>query len=465
MTLEERIKGRKIGILGMARSGMAAAAMADRFGGKPFVSDSARGELLVNQAERLKAEGIPYETGGHSDRLLGCDYLVVSPGIPLNVDILKRASDKGLPIFSEIEFASWACRGKIIAVTGSNGKTTTTTLIGGIFSAAGFDTHVAGNIGLPFCEIVPKIGPDSVAVIEVSNFQLEAIADFKPEIALILNLTPDHLDRHGSFEAYKQTKYRITENQTAEDHLILNLDSPELMAANISTAARMRFFTTGLAEKASAFVRDGSLCWRDDEAEAEIIPCGEIMIPGPHNLQNAAAAVCAAVLCDVEPAVIRKVLQTFPGVEHRLENVGRVAGISFVNDSKATNVDSVCFALQSLPTPVYLIAGGRGKGASYEPIIEHGKDKIKGVIVLGEAKDEIFQALGHAFPVVVVDSLPEAVRKAFEMAYPGETILLSPGCASFDMFENFEHRGKVFKAAVAELKNGKNGHETHANQK
>ena len=456
MTVEERIRERKIGILGMARSGMAAAALAVSFGGKPFVSDAAPAEQLTKQTQRLEAEGIPFETGGHSDQLLNCDYLVVSPGIPLTVDILRRASEKGVPVFSEIEFASWACPGKIIAITGSNGKTTTTTLIGGIFSAAGFDTHVGGNIGLPFCEIVPKIGPDSVAVVEVSNFQLEAIADFRPDIALILNLTPDHLDRHGTFEEYKRAKYRITENQAEEDYLILNLQSPELTTAEITSEAAVRFFTTDSSEKASTFVNDNSLCWRSGGDEIEIIKCGEIIIPGPHNLQNAAAAACAAMLCGVDPDVIKKVLQTFPGVEHRLENVGRVAGISFVNDSKATNVDSVCFALDSIDAPIYLIAGGRDKGASYDPIIERGKDKIRGVIVIGEARDKIFQSLGQAFPVSVVDTLHDAVQKAFEMAYPGETILLSPGCSSFDMFENFEHRGQVFKAAVAELKVGKN---------
>lgn len=465
MTVEERIRGRKIAVLGMARSGMAVAELAMQYGGIPFVSDSANSGLLKRQTDRLNSLGIPFETDAHSEQVLGCDYLVVSPGIPLGVDILMRAAEKGIPIFSEIEFASWACKGKIIAVTGSNGKTTTTTLIGAIFAAAGFDTFVCGNIGLPFAEVIPKITSESVAVVEVSNFQLETIADFKPDIAMILNLTPDHLDRHGSFEAYKDAKYRITENQLKEDHLLLNLDSLELMSDKITTEATVHLFSTSSSNEAAVFVEKDTLCWRGQYGTVPIIKTTDIMIPGPHNLQNAAASVCAAMLCGIKPDVAERVLATFAGVEHRLENLGRVAGVSFINDSKATNVDSVCWALQSIDTPIYLIAGGRDKGAPYAPLIKHGKNKIKGILVLGEARDKLFNELGHSFPVVIVDSLEDAVKKGFEMAYPGETVLLSPGCASFDMFDNFEHRGKVFKSAVANLKNGKGKNETIKNGK
>ncbi|MFH2049166.1 MAG: Mur ligase family protein, partial [bacterium] len=206
MTTQERIKERRIGIVGMARSGLAAALLAKKMGGVPFVSDNGRAELLKSQTEQLNKASIPFETDGHTDKLLECDYIIISPGIPLQSDIVKRINEAGLPIFSEIEFASWVCKGRIVAITGSNGKTTTTTLIGEIFKAAGFDTYVCGNIGLPFAEVVTEIPYDGIAVVEVSNFQLETISDFKPHIAMILNLSPDHLDRHGTFEAYKEAK-------------------------------------------------------------------------------------------------------------------------------------------------------------------------------------------------------------------------------------------------------------------
>lgn len=460
MTVEERIKNRKIGIVGMARSGIAAAILAESYGGKPFVSDVKEGDDLKTEISRLKNARIPYETGGHSQQLLSCDYLVVSPGVPLSVDIIKQAYEKGIPVFSEVEFASWCCKGKIIAVTGSNGKTTTTTLLGEMFAAAGFDTFVGGNIGLPFAEIVGKVPSDGIAVIEVSNFQLETISDFKPDVAVILNLTPDHLDRHGTFENYIKAKFRITENQTNNEYLILNHDDKETMKAQFTTDARVCFFSAQQLDTAQAHVVDNSLVMKKGTGVVEIIPTKEIMIPGPHNLQNAAAAVSVASLYNIKADVLKKVLKTFAGVEHRMENIGSVAGINFINDSKATNVDSVCYALRSLDVPIYLIAGGRDKDSDFSPIIEFGRQKIKSIIAIGEAKEKIFKTLGTDFPIVFADSLEHAVEKAFEFALPGETVMLSPGCASFDMFDNFEHRGRVFKQAVADLKNGKNENES-----
>jgi len=455
MTVEERIKNRKIGIIGMARSGLAAALLAQEMGGQPFVTDSGRPELLVAPCEKLAAADIPYETGGHTDRILECDYVIISPGVPLTVDIVTRLQDRAIPIFSEIEFASWVCRGTIVAVTGSNGKTTTTTLIGEMLKAAGLETFVCGNIGRPFAEVAADVPRDGVAVVEVSNFQLETIADFRPHLAMILNISADHLDRHGTMAAYKQAKYRITENQSRSDYLVLNRDDSETDRDAITTNARRLLFTTADDNTTAAFVRDSALWSRLGDDEQQIIPVDDIMIPGPHNLQNAAAAVVAATIMGASPDVLQKTLSTFPGVEHRLERVGSVAGISFINDSKATNVDAVCFALQSVKPPVYLIAGGRDKGASYAPLLPHAAGKVKGIVAIGEAREKILNELGRDLNVQFADSLEEAVRKCFDLAFPGETVLLSPACASFDMFENFEHRGRAFKTAVAELKNGK----------
>jgi len=456
MSHEERIRGRRIGILGMARSGMASARLAARLGGRPFVSDAAPEARLHAQCDELASLDIPFETGGHTEKLLASDYLVVSPGVLLTLDILRQAQAKGLPIFSEIEFASWVCPGRMAAITGANGKTTTTTLIGEILTAAGLDTHVCGNIGLPLADVVARMAPHSVAVIEVSSFQLDTIADFKPNVAAILNITPDHIDRHGSFDAYKQAKYRITENQDDSDVLILNRDDAVTMAGPPETRARLTCFSAQALSDCSAWVAEDSLWMARDGRPTLVLPCREITIKGPHNLQNAAAAAAVATQFGVDPATIARVLRSFAGVEHRLERAGMVAGVQFINDSKATNVDSVAWALRSVETPLHLILGGRDKGGQFEDLIELGRGKIRNIIVIGEARQKILEALGRNFPTQFAQSLEEAVEMCFALAHPGETVLLSPGCASFDMFDNYEHRGRVFKASVAALKNGTN---------
>jgi UDP-N-acetylmuramoylalanine--D-glutamate ligase len=455
MTLEEKIRGRRVGILGMARSGVASAILAKKKGGKPFISDNARAEQLAEPISRLQKEGIEFETGGHTDRLLGCDYIVISPGVPLTLDILKRAQAAHIPIFSELEFAAWFCAGKIVAITGTNGKTTTTALTGEVFKAAGIPTFVCGNIGVAFTDIADQVPSNGVAVVEVSSFQLETVADFRPNTCVILNITPDHLDRHGSMENYKRTKYRITENQGPDDFYIINRDDSVLLADPAPTQATRLQFSIKDDASANTFVRDNALWISFKGTETRVIGVDEITIQGPHNLQNAAAAVLLAMTQNVPVAAMAQALKSFPGVEHRLEKAGVVAGITFINDSKATNVDSVVVALRSMRTPTYIIMGGRHKGAPYTPIIEAGKPVIKGVIAIGESREKIFDDLGKAFPVTFAASLEEAVHRGFEMSHPGETVLLSPGCSSFDMFENFEHRGRVFKETVASLRNGK----------
>ncbi|MGH8014848.1 MAG: UDP-N-acetylmuramoyl-L-alanine--D-glutamate ligase [Candidatus Zixiibacteriota bacterium] len=460
MKPELKVKGRQIGIIGMARSGVAAAMLAKRLEGKPFASDSAPETKLIEATSALRKFDIPFETGAHTERLLKSDFIIVSPGVPSDIAIIREAQQKGIPLFSEIEFASWVCRGQICAITGSNGKTTTTTLIGEMINAGGTRAVVCGNIGKPFAEVADSIEANEVAVVEVSSFQLEKIEEFRPEVALILNITPDHLDRHGDFSKYRLTKYRITENQEPEDSLILNQDDSGTNARDIKTKAVKSFFTTTNDNKAKAYVDNGQVMLNNSEGPYRILTTSEILIPGPHNLQNALAAICAAYRFGIEPKAITAVLRNFRGVEHRLEPAGKVAGITFVNDSKATNVDSVCWALRSFNRPICLIAGGRHKGSSYAPIAQFGKGKIKGIVAIGEAREIIFDDLGHQFPVQFADTLENAVQTAFELAIPGDIVLLSPGCASFDMFENFEHRGKVFKKAVASLKNGKEQDET-----
>ena len=463
MTYEQKIKGRKIGIIGMARSGVAAALLAKRMGAIPFVSDSSPESNLIDATTTFRQHNIAFETGGHTEQLLKNDFLIVSPGVPSNIPIILEADRKGIPIFSEIEFASWVCNGKICAITGSNGKTTTTTLIGEIINGGGVKAVVCGNIGQPFADVADTITSDMIAVVEVSSYQLERIEEFRPKVALILNITPDHLDRYKNFEHYQRTKYRIAENQEHEETLIVNAEDSETKPVDINTKALKKFFTTDNNKNALAYVENGQIVLNNHDIATRVMAVSEILIPGPHNLQNALAAVCAASCFGIKPEVMAEVIRKFKGVEHRLEQVGRVAGISFVNDSKATNVDSVCWALRSFERPLYLIAGGRHKGASYAPLVKYGKGKIKGIIAIGEAKEIIFDDLGHHFPVQYADTLENAVQTAFELAIPGDVILLSPGCASFDMFDNFEHRGKIFKKAVASLKNGKEKDETVVN--
>jgi UDP-N-acetylmuramoylalanine--D-glutamate ligase len=452
MTARERIQGRKVGVIGMARSGMAAAVLANRLGASVFVSDVQPAPQLDTQLARLNEHRIRFETGGHTERLLQSDYLIISPGVPPSIPVVKQAVQTGIPIFSEVEFAYWVCRGTVLAVTGSNGKTTTTSLIGEILKAAGKPTFVCGNIGRPFAEVVEDIPENGIAVLEISTFQLERIETFAPHIALILNLTPDHLDRHGTFEAYKKLKYRIAENQDPDDYLILNRQDKDSMTDEIDTRARRLTFSIEDTDDTATLVSDGKLYLREGQKVVPVLGVDEIGIPGPHNLQNASAAVAAASLLGVSPEVMADALRRFPGVEHRLERVDRVAGIEFINDSKATNVDSVTYALRSIDKPIWLIAGGKGKGASYTPIAEFGRDKIKGLVLIGQARQEIFDELGKAFPTEFAESLQEAVRVAFDKAEAGDAILLSPACASFDMFESYEQRGHVFKKAVASLR-------------
>jgi UDP-N-acetylmuramoylalanine--D-glutamate ligase len=463
MTVQEKIRDRQIGVVGMARSGAAAALLAKRLGGKPFVSDHADTQLLKEPLAQLEHAAIPFETGGHTDRLLAADYLVVSPGVPLDIPVLQKARQKGLPLFSELEFASWACRAPMVAVTGSNGKTTTTTLIGEIFRAAGRAVEVCGNIGRPFSQSADTVPPDGVAVVEVSSFQLETIADFRPKVSMILNIQHDHLDRHGSLDAYRRIKYRIAENQGSEDYLVVNHDDPEILSEGIATSATVASFSIGLPNSSATWVKDGVLHFSHGGEGVAVVACDDIRIRGRHNLENAAAAVCATMLLGVGADTVGSVLKSFEGVEHRLEPVGTVAGVRFVNDSKATNVDSVCVALESLSGPVYLILGGRDKGSPYLPIAQAGGDKVRSILAIGEAREKIFNDLGQRYPIQFAETLAVAVQLAFEMASPGDTVLLSPGCASFDQFQNFEHRGKAFKSAVAALNHGNRSDESVAN--
>jgi UDP-N-acetylmuramoylalanine--D-glutamate ligase len=441
-------------IIGAARSGIAVAKLLQGEGARVFVSDAKAPEASSDAASRLDAVGVEYEFGGHSDRVLDADLIVLSPGVPGDIPILGRAREKGIEIVSEIEIASRRCRAPIVAITGTNGKTTTAELTGAIFRASGRKTFVAGNVGLPFSEIVGEADPDSIVVLEVSSFQLEAVSTFKPRVAVILNLTPDHLDRYAGFREYAEAKYRITMNQDAGDTLILNADDDNLRTLHDRSRARTVGFSITHELPEGAYQRDGMLVVRDNEnsPEEHLMRVDQIRIRGPHNLYNSMAAALSARSMEVADSAIREALMTFAGVPHRLEPVRELDGVRYVNDSKATNVDSLWYALSSFSEPIVLIAGGKSKKSSYAPVLPLVSRHVRAAVLIGDAADEIEQAFeGHTQTVRAGYSMSDALRIARSIAQRGDVVLLSPACASFDMFDNYEHRGDVFKALVNQM--------------
>jgi UDP-N-acetylmuramoylalanine--D-glutamate ligase len=381
---------------------------------------------------------------------------VVSPGIPLSIPILSRAQSLGIPIFSEIEVAFWLNKARIVGITGSNGKTTTVTLVGEILKEEGEDYKVGGNIGTPFSNIVKKVSPDGILVLELSSFQLERIEEFRPFVSSVLNITPDHLDRHPDLKSYLEAKLRILENQTKEDFAVLNADDQNSRSLASCGECQKVFFSTTEELEQGAFIRQDKLVSRWNDQENQIIDANEIGIKGPHNLSNAAAACAICSILGVRVSSMQKALRDFTGVEHRLEKVATISGVDFVNDSKATNVESVWYALLSVPPPILLIAGGKDKGGDFTKLRDLVHKNVKALILIGEAKEKIKEALGDLVPTSKSISLEEAVGLAFQQADAKDTVLLSPGCASFDMFRDYQHRGQVFKSSVRGLNQRRN---------
>ncbi len=449
---KDRITGKKISILGMARSGVSCAILLQRMGAEVFVSDVKKRELLSPQINQLENSDIEFETGGHTSQVIqNKDFLVVSPGIPSDIPILIQAENLGIPRFSEIEVAYWLTDSKIVGITGSNGKTTTVTLLGEILKEDKREFQVGGNIGIPFSGIVEKVSPEGIILLELSSFQLEWIEEFRPYIASVLNITPDHLDRHPDMKSYVEAKLRIQENQTEDDFAVLNADDEGSLKFATSGKSKKVFFSTKTETEPGAFIREGKLFTRLSGKETEIVEVKEIGIKGPHNLSNACAACAICGILGVSAESLRKTLTSFTGVEHRLEPVATVSGVSFINDSKATNVDSVWYALQSVTPPIILIAGGKDKGGDFTRLRELVHKNVKALILLGEAEEIIKTALGDTTAVYHSDTLEEAVELSYKKASPQDTVLLSPGCASFDMFRDYQHRGQVFKSSVRNL--------------
>ncbi len=438
-------------VLGAARSGISIARLLKSQGASVFVSDKKAKEEAAQEIRTLENLGVPYEFGAHSDRIFDADFIVVSPGVPSNSNLVQHALKVGLSVFSEVEAASWFCRAPLVAITGSNGKTTATTLTGKIFEKAGWKTVVAGNIGFPLSDYVLDLDEKSVAVVEVSSFQLDHIETFKPKVAVLLNITPDHLDRYENYQAYMDSKFKIFMNQAGNDFSIYNYDDEAVRKHCEGLVSKRNCFSVAEEISCGAFV-DGDKVFLVAGGNREfLINRKEIKIRGVHNLYNSIASSLAARAMGVSVEAIANTLREFPGVEHRLEPVRELNGVRYVNDSKATNVDAVWYALGSFESPIVLIAGGKDKGNDYSPLFELVRKKVHAMVLIGQAAAKMQKEFSDKTKCIMASSMEEAVSKAQREAKQGDVVLLSPACASFDMFHDYEHRGREFKRLVMEL--------------
>ena len=449
------ITGKRVTVIGGARSGLAVARLLAEAGAQVFLTEKREATRGLEQA--LDEAGIAYEFGGHTRRALEADFFAISPGVPSTINIVQQAQRSGIKVYSEIEVAAWFCPAPIVAITGSNGKTTTTSLIGHIFRRAGRTTVVAGNIGYPFADYVRGLTPEAVVVLEVSSFQLDHIDTFRPRVSVLLNITPDHLDRYDyDLNQYAQSKFRIFENQKDDDVLVYNHDDALVRdyVAYVTTQRTVR--TIGFSRQEvldeGAFLRGEQIVLRIHQQEEILMEAEKLALRGQHNLYNSLAAAVAARVMEVRSDVIRESLASFEGVPHRLELVREIDGVRYVNDSKATNVNAVWYALECFNERIVLIAGGRDKGNDYSSLKPLVRRKVHAVVALGESADKVIRELGavaeHSVSAV---SMEEAIRYAHFFAEPGDVVLLSPACSSFDMFDNYEDRGDTFKRLVISL--------------
>ena len=439
-------------MVGLGRSGVASALFLQSRGAKVTVSDSKPEDQLRQEIPVLLDHGIAVETGRHGERTFqNQDLIVVSPGVPVDAQPLIQARALGEQVIGEIELAAEFLSGPILAVTGSNGKTTTTTLIGEILAKSGLKTLVGGNIGTPAISLVEQATPDAVTVLEVSSFQLETIRTFRPKVALVLNVTLDHLDRHRTFEAYAAAKARVFENQQEHDFTVLNAEDPTCVRMAKKTKAQLFWFNRKHEVDQGTFVRQGIVHLRRNGREHEIMPLAEIPLKGAHNVENVLAAICAAELMGCPPDAVRKAVRDFKAVEHRLQYVATVRGVEYYNDSKATNVDATIKALESFPGNIHLILGGKDKGSDYTVLNGLLRERVKCVYTIGAAAEKIEKHITGATKITPSRTMDKAVAQASTNAQAGDIVLLAPACASFDQFQNYEHRGKVFKELVLAL--------------
>ncbi|OGS03072.1 MAG: UDP-N-acetylmuramoylalanine--D-glutamate ligase [Elusimicrobia bacterium RIFOXYA1_FULL_47_7] len=446
----ESLKNLKVGVIGLAKSGLAAANFARSSGASVFVTESKQRAECAVFLKRL-AKGVTAEFGAHSDRILESDIIVRSPGVPNNLRVLVQAKRSGIPVYSEIEFASrYISPREIIAITGTNGKTTTTSLVSDIFKTAGRKTVTAGNIGSPLADCVKKITPRTSVVLEVSSYQLEDVERFRPTISAILNITPDHIEHHKTMRGYIDAKARVFENQKKTDFCVLNYDDKKVRALKSLCGAKVIFFSAQRRLASGVFYSNGSIVVKLPFAGYSIAL--KLKIPGRHNIENALAAAAIAAAAGIKRGAIEKAINGFRGVEHRIEFTAAINGVEYINDSKATNVDSTLVALKAFEKPVWLILGGRDKGAPYRPLGSQIKKKVKAILLIGEAAAKIRKEFSGTAELLDAGDIDGALSLASRRAVKGDIVLLSPACASFDQFDNYEHRGRYFKNAVLKMK-------------
>ena len=445
------LAGKRVLVVGLARTGIATALFCAQRG-TCITATETRGEAEIGDAiAKLRAAGVRLELGGHREAtFLEQDMIIPSPGVPANMPALTAARAKGVITWSEVELASRFLSGRVVGITGSNGKTTTTSLIAHILETAQFPTLLAGNIGTPLISRVEESSDTSITVVELSSFQLELTQKFRPNISVWLNLTPDHLDRHGSLEAYGLAKARIFANQTELDAAVLNADDPGTPPF-APQKPHVFWFSRTKRVAGGAYLRGDEIVFRRDGNDTVLLHRRDIGLRGEHNLENVLAAASAAYLAGAQPAAIASGVRSFAGVEHRLEFVAEIGGASYYNDSKATNVDATLKAMDAFPGRLLLILGGKDKGSDYTLLREALEEKVLVAYVIGAAAEKIVGQISGAVEIERAETLDRAVQLAAERATSGDTILLAPACASFDQFENYEHRGRMFKQFVRQI--------------
>jgi len=445
------LKNKRVLVIGVARTGMATALFCVARGAIVTATDSRSESEIGDSAAKLRDAGVRLELGGHDKNIfLQQDLIIPSPGVPADSPLLKAAQANGVTIWSEIELAYRFRKGKLIGITGSNGKTTTTSLVEHILRSASLPTILAGNIGTPLISCVDRMTHDTVTVVELSSFQLELIEEFRTDISVFLNLTPDHLDRHHTLELYGKAKARIFENQREEDFAILNADDPATTPL-APTRPHVYWFSHKQRAAQGAFLRGDDIVFRNDGAEEIVLRRDEVPLPGAHNLENVLAAIATTRVAGASTKSVAEGVRSFKGVEHRLEFVREINGVRYYNDSKATNVDATLKALESFPGRILVILGGKDKGSDYTPLQTPLREKAILALLIGAAADKIASQIDGSVAIERAGTLDRAVEIASQTARPGDVVLLAPACASFDQFENYEHRGRVFKALVNEL--------------
>jgi UDP-N-acetylmuramoylalanine--D-glutamate ligase len=447
------VSGKRILVIGLARTGVATSLFCAKHGALVTAIDTRSESELAEHAAKLRSHNVALKLSGYSPEILSSHDLVIpSPGVPADSEILKTARAQKIPVWSEIELADRFLNGRLIGITGSNGKTTTSSLIEHILKNAGFNAFLAGNIGTPLIDVVEKTTDQTITVAELSSFQLELIETFRPNISVFLNLSPDHLDRHGSMEAYAAAKARIFEKQTAADFAILNADDP---ASTPYAPSKPKVFWFSRKQRVAqgAFLRGEEIVFRRDGEEQVILKQAESPLPGAHNLENVLAAIAATCLAGASPAQIANAIRTFAGVEHRLEFVAEHNGVRYYNDSKATNVDATLKALDAFSGRILIILGGKDKGSDYTVLQTLLRQKAILALLIGAAAQKIEGQIAGSVAIERTGTLERAVEVASHAAHSGDIVLLAPACASFDQFENYEHRGRIFKQLVQELAN------------